>query len=188
LAAVNNIKIHVDNIIRKKRIFQALSQTIIHKKVETREKWIRLPHLSKLSFKVSKMMKIQKLCPAFYTINYIGQLLSKVKDPLLHLDSSGVYELSRQDCPSPIGQTGRSLKIRIAEHPRNSEKSPFSAHLKRTNHNFDPNRARLLHLGENGRRLTELGSLEIIKAKNNSDALQLCIVRSTVTIDFFFIF
>ena len=36
-----------------------------------------------------------------------------------------------------------------------------------TDHNFDPNRARLLHLGEKGKRLTALGAVENVEAKNN---------------------
>ena len=103
-------------------------------------------------------------------MNNIRSIFSKLKDPIPLLDRSGVYQLTCQDCPSIyIGQTGRSLKIRIAEHLRNSEKSPFCAHLRGTGHNFDLNSARLLHLGEKGKRLTALEALEIIKVKNNTD-------------------
>jgi len=62
-----------------------------------------------------------------------------------------------------------SINKRIAEHFLKSEKSSFCAHLKSTDHNFDPNSARLLHLGERGKRLTALEAVEIVKAKNNTD-------------------
>ena len=111
--------------------------------------------------------KGQKLRPAFYTLNNIRQMFSKVIGPIPHLDRSGVYQLSCEDCASVhIGQTGRSLKIRIAEHFRNSEKSPFSPHLKSKNHISNP--IALVHLGEKGKRLTALEALEIIIAENNS--------------------
>ena len=100
-------------------------------------------------------------------------------DRVINLDSliscfcrvCDVYQLICQNCPFIyIGQTGRSLKIKIAEHLRNSEKSHFCAQLKRVLIiiHSDPS-SRLLHLGGKGIRLTALEAVEIIRAKNNTD-------------------
>jgi len=71
-----------------------------------------------------------------------------------------------------IGQTGRRLDTRYAEHKRalqnkKQNESAFADHLLTTNHSPNTQSPRLLHNVEKGKKLTALELVEINKAKFN---------------------
>jgi hypothetical protein len=80
----------------------------------------------------------------FTTNNTIKKLLSTRPQPVQkQFDSSGVYQLTCPDCHMKyVGQTGRSFKIRFAEHFRdykyNTNKSKFAQHLLDNKHSIGP--------------------------------------------------
>ena len=133
-----------------------------------------MPYLGPLSQRISRILKISDYRPAYYTVNSLKQIVSHLKDPTPFEEKSGVYSLKCSDCPAVyVGQTGRKLLTRVAEHEkaaaRNTpEKSAFAAHLTTTGHSFDRQEGlRLLHCESTGKRLTALENLEIIKATYN---------------------
>ncbi|KAG8237479.1 hypothetical protein J437_LFUL015698 [Ladona fulva] len=80
---------------------------------------------------------------------------------------SGVYKLNCKDCPCHyIGQSGRSITIRVSEHKRclrtGSPGSAFADHLIAESHSSDF-KPLLLHKEEKGRRLDALEVIEISK-------------------------
>ena len=128
-----------------------------------------------LSHRLSRILCHSNLHPAFYTLNNLKHAFSHLKDPIHLRDKSGVYKLECVDCPATyIGQSGRKLRIRVAEHMNAVRKnrpndSAFAAHLLETGHSFDElSGVSLLHWENKGRRLTALENMEIIKAKNDA--------------------
>ena len=102
IAKNNSIRVDIDSIVRKKIITQALDKTTLlprnHDKKD--EKFIRLPFLGAISFKLSRSLRTFGFRPAFYSPNTIKQLLSNLKDPIPLDEKSGVYQLRYKDCPA----------------------------------------------------------------------------------------
>ena len=129
--------------------------------------WRRMPFLGKVSYQLSNMFP-EHIRPAFRSPNNLHTLLGNSKDKRAINSTSGVYELSYSDCQMKyVGRSGRSLRIRAAEHQRDYRlkrgQPPFSSfalHLLEKNHrsNFKPRR---LHQEENSRRLALLEEVEI---------------------------
>jgi hypothetical protein len=174
IVEVNNVDINVDKAIRRKRIASVLDQTTSLKRDAPKHKWIRIPFLGRLSGKISRVLRKFDLRPAFYSVNRIRDLFASTKDPIPLPERSGVYRLECADCPTVyIGQTGRKLRDRTAEHEsavRNNapERSNFAAHLLGCGHSFSKsNGTRLLHPAVRGPRLTALEEIEIRKHSIN---------------------
>lgn len=179
IAKTNDIKIDVQKLVRKKLISRALDTTTSlprdKKKKKKNEKWIRLPHLGSLTFKITRLLRTFNFRPAFYSVNTTRNIFSRLKDPVPTENKSGVYRLQCSDCPTIyIGQTGRKLKERISEHDRASRSvscepeyslPPFAAHIKASGHTFDKvTGVHLLHEEDNEKKRTALENLEIKKA------------------------
>ena len=57
------------------------------------------------------------LSPDYYSINTIGEIFTKLKNPIPFLEPSVIYELTCSDRPTAhVGQTGRKLGIRVGDH------------------------------------------------------------------------
>jgi hypothetical protein len=178
IAELNNIQIDVDRLIRKKRIARTLDSTTHHTREKPKTRWIRTPFLGRLSGKLARIFKTYNLRPAYYSINRMRDIFPTAKDPTPLTDKSGVYKLQCSSCPTVyIGQTGRKLKDRVAEHEKaflnkTPERSNFAAHLIDSDHSFSKTTGtRLLHSVGRGRRLTALEEVEIIKHKKCDVAL-----------------
>lgn len=175
IAEINNVDVNVDRTIRRKRIALALDQTTTHKREAPKPKWIRIPFLGRLSGKISRVLRKFDLRPAYYSVNRIQDIFPSSKDPIPILEKSGVYRLECADCPTVyIGQTGRKLKDRTAEHERAvrnhaRERSNFAAHILDHGHYFSTSTdAHLLHQATRGPKLTALEEIEIHKHKRGS--------------------
>jgi hypothetical protein len=117
IAEINNVDVDVDRIIRRKRIALALNQTTTHKRDAPKPKWIRIPFLGRLSGKISRVLRKFDLRPAYYSVNRIRDIFPSSKDPIPTQEKSGVYRLECADYLTVyIGQTGRKLRDRTAEH------------------------------------------------------------------------
>ena len=117
------------------------------------------------------------LRPAYYSVNKIRDLFPSSKDPIPTTKKSGVYRLACDDCNTVyIGQTGRRLGDRTAEHEKavrnhTPERSNFAAHLIDSGHSFSANTGvQLLHPASKGPKLTALEEIEILKHSRNSDS------------------
>lgn len=80
-----------------------------------------------------------------------------------------VYQFYCKDCPATyVGETKRSLKIRINEHKKHkTENSVVSLHEINNNHTFDWVRAKILHFETNFRKRL-LSEMIFIKINTNS--------------------
>ena len=172
IAESNEIKIDIPKLVRKKLIVRALDSTTTLPRQTEKKRWIRIPYLGTLSHRLSRILRQSNLNPAFYTLLNLKHIFSHLKDPIHLRDKSGVYKLECEDCPATyIGQSGRKMRIRIAEHTNAVRKnrpteSAFAAHLLETGHSFDElTGVSLLHCENKGRRLTALENIEITKAK-----------------------
>ncbi|KAL4716270.1 hypothetical protein ACJJTC_014750 [Scirpophaga incertulas] len=136
------------------------------------KRWARIPYLGDLSYKCSRTLA--GCNPAFYTTRNLSSMLCNSKDHTDINQRSGVYELTCATCNKKyIGQTGRSFRVRVAEHSSgwrlNKTESNFAEHLITENHKFDPHENfKALHFCDKGRRLTALETLEINKVISHS--------------------
>lgn len=185
IAVHNGLDLDVEKHIRRKSIKLLLSESrgSITSRLSKREKWLRLPYLGRNSDLLARELRKYDYHVGFYPI-YTLNRLSSLKDPVHPSDSPGVYRLSCADCPAKyIGQTGCSLKKRIAQHKLHynqlvsgkrsllaRENSAMADHCFRCQHNFNSD-AKLLHRCEKGSRLNKLEEyetmLELSRAGNH---------------------
>jgi hypothetical protein len=87
-----------------------------------RTKWAKFTYVSKETGLLTKLSETN-IRIAFTTRTNNGQLLSKQNSSQQNkYDTSGVYQLTCQDCVREyIGQMGRSFHIIFIEHFRNNE-------------------------------------------------------------------
>ncbi|KAL4705291.1 hypothetical protein ACJJTC_018977 [Scirpophaga incertulas] len=166
----------IDVILRKKRskavISLAYQGHVLDPTSVNNKRWARIPYLGDLSYKCSRTLA--GCNPAFYTTRNLSSILCNSKDHTDINQRSGVYELTCATCNKKyIGQTGRSFRIRVAEHSSgwrlNKTESNFAEHLITENHKFDPHENfKALHFCDKGRRLTALETLEINKVISHS--------------------
>ena len=176
IAETNHVKLNIDKLIRKKLVSRTLDATTTHPRDTNRkkEKWIRLPFLGKLSSRISRLLKLVHLRPAFYSVNTLKNHFCQLKDSIPPDEKCGVYKIQCEQCPfSYIGQTGRPLKTRLKEHkyaltssqPKNSN---FASHLLASGHPFPgPENVHLLHEESSRNRRIALETVEITKSIYN---------------------
>jgi len=158
----------VDEILHKK-LKQKNLQSVYMKVVNDNDKkWRRIKYLGHPSTSVISKIN-DKITPAYYNKTTLDNLLLNCKDVYKKEERSGVYVIYCEDCDAKyIGQTGRNFEIRINEHFRSwknkKSDSLFANHLIEFNHTFDPNKFKILHNQEKGRKLNNLEILEINKA------------------------
>lgn len=180
LARRNSIHLNVNKVIARKSLKRAMQSIPTLQKRESpptiRPKWVRMPFLGTLSYRVARLLKTRGYKTAFYSLLTLGHL-SNPKDLLPLEERSGVY---RADCTAPncsgtyIGQTGRTLRDRRAEHRHaydrsTPEKSAVAKHCIDSGHNFDHIKFQLLHNATKGRLLNKLEEVEIASASTNND-------------------
>ena len=69
IAKTNGISIEVQKLIHKKLVTKALNDTTTHPRTSPTKKWVRIPFLVNISFKLARILKLHNLTPAFYTLN-----------------------------------------------------------------------------------------------------------------------
>jgi len=113
IANNNNIRLNIDNIIRKKlttRSLDAATSLPRDRKVLKKEKLMRLPYLGTFSSTLRGVLKTANRRPDYYSLNTTRQNLCRLKDPIPQTQRSGVYRITCGDCPATyIGETGRQI-------------------------------------------------------------------------------
>ena len=109
-----------------------------------------LPYIKGLSERIGRMCRPLVIHTTFTSRNTLRKSLTKVKGRPGMLDVKGVvYSIPCADCPATyIGETGRTLKVRMAEHKRAvKSKDPLNGiavHVQKTAHNINWQEARIL--------------------------------------------
>ena len=106
--------------------------------------------------------------PAFYPVTTLKSLFS-LMDKVHPEENARVCKVNCGECPAfYIGQTGRSLNIRIQEHKsvfhsKNPSKSAVGFHWIAFNHNPEKISVKLIHPHSKSNLLNQLEEIETIK-------------------------
>ena len=206
IARLNNLDLNVRKFIRRKSLRFHLSENPDRPRGKpSKKKWIRLPYLGRPSETLAKELRRLDYSVGFYPVHTLSQL-SRLKDPIPLTDQPGIYRYSCADCPSRyIGQTGRSLRKRLAEHrtdynqlcsgkrsPQCLNISAIARHCFTKGHSFNTSGAELIHVCEKSARMNKLEETETlcelkrsgINLLNNLDATYVSpIIRHVLAID-----
>jgi hypothetical protein len=113
------------------------------------EKRVILPYAGEITIKIAQFIRRS----LGWEIGYIpGQKLSSIVNNMKQKPlkvQSGVYKFNCQDCHIPyIGESGRDIVIRFAEHQNDVRKmnikSPVALHIAETQHSIDNSSLKLL--------------------------------------------
>jgi len=124
---------------------------------------------------LKKELKNEGITLSFKTSNNLSKLTKPPRQQSNKYNSTGVYKITCSDCPCHYyGQTGRSFKIRMAEHlPKPNmieQKSSFAHHLIDKNHKFtsiDENMD-ILHICQKSRKMDVLEEFEVFRGFKTS--------------------
>ncbi|XP_018393372.1 PREDICTED: uncharacterized protein LOC108772348 [Cyphomyrmex costatus] len=112
--------------------------------------WFIVPYVPRLTDKF-KQFNRNNIKVAYYSANKLRKYIKVHKDPLDYMSKTNVvYKINCNDCDaSYVGQTGRKLKTRIAEHRNHirwntSSKSVITDHRLEQGHEFDWNNVQIL--------------------------------------------
>jgi hypothetical protein len=168
IAALNNVTIDVDKIISRKLKSKTTSAITNLSKISNRIKWVRMPFLGNISYKISRLLRNVGYRAAFYSLNTNLKLINSKDKPALN-KKSGIYKICCGSCNCVyVGQTGRDLEARILEHQKavndsTPQNSAFAKHILDSGHNFQDAKISLLHSSQKGRVMNKLEELEIFK-------------------------
>lgn len=166
-----NCKI-IDKLIERKENILKFKSLLPIKRENDQIKYISFTYSNFDIYKLKNIFKQFNLHVTFKTKNTIKTLFSNNKDLNSTLKNSGVYQLICNDCNSCyIGETGRSIEIRIKEHLRDRINSEFGKHLFNEGHSINNEKSKLLHRCNKGIKLKLYEALEIDrrKKKKNND-------------------
>ena len=100
---------------------------------------VSLPYIKGTTDKISKILNKHNINVAFTPANTIRQLFNSVNDPINPKHQKGVYVIPCSCGKEYIGETGRSLNIRIKEHTADlrrerTSKSALVEHVHSSSH------------------------------------------------------
>ena len=168
----------MDVMVRRKFTKKCLDSTTSLPRNLIRDRkmrWISLPFLGKFSLQLGRVLRPFGFRPAFYNPTTVKRLFVRLKDRVPTDESSGVYKLECGDCGGVyIGETGRQMKIRVAEHLEAWRKgrvgvSAFADHLINSNHSFRDGSEELLHRENSFCKRIALEHIEIIRHLNTNN-------------------
>jgi hypothetical protein len=178
LAKVNEVNVDIEGMVRRKVTRKCLdSTTSLPRSTGRKDKfrWIRFPFLGDFSHQLSRVLRRFGFRPAFYNPVTVKGLFVRLKDPIPARERSGVYSVKCGDCRGVyVGETGRQLCVRVAEHKKawergNVGESAFADHLISSGHSFSNNSVHLLHRKDSYFKRIALEHIEIIRHKNSDD-------------------
>jgi hypothetical protein len=144
-------------------------------------KWVRIPYLGKGSETLARYLRTFGYKAAYYPLLQLSRL-SNLKDRIPSDQQPGIYRLQCGHCPKVyIGQTGRSLSVRLQEHRLDytrlhdgrpdllsSRPSAMALHCHTENHSFNDVEARIIHRCSKSSTMNHLEEAEILIAAKSS--------------------
>jgi len=88
-------------------------------------KWFTIQYVSNFSERFRRVIVGTRLKLAYHSLNKLNKFIKVQKDPLSNLQKKNVvYKICCSDCDAfYVGQTGRLLKTRVAEHRNHSRRN-----------------------------------------------------------------
>jgi len=141
----NRIKSLVNNkTFKQNRTTEDINET------ET-TKWFTIPYVGNFSEKFRRVIVGTRIKLAYHSLNKLNKFIKVQKDPLPKLQKKNVvYKICCNDCDaSYVGQTGRMLKTRVAEHRNSIRRNALSVsviadHMMQHGHDMDWNNVQIL--------------------------------------------
>ncbi|XP_049832300.1 uncharacterized protein LOC126272991 [Schistocerca gregaria] len=149
--------------------------TLKNTTTQAKEKYVSLPFVGKLSYKIANLFRGTDIKISYYTNNKIkDKAIHNIKNNTKPYNQSGIYKLNCNSCPKTyIGQTGRNFSIRFREHMdalrlKNLHKSTFAQHVAEEEHQVTDisHNLQVLHLANKGKRMNLLEEIEIYSHKH----------------------
>lgn len=133
---------------------------------------VSLPYIKGTTDKTTKILNKHNINVAFTPSNTIRQLFNSVKDPINPNIQKDVYVIPCSCGKEYIGETGRSLNIRIKEHTADSRwdrtsKSALTKHVHSSSHYIRMEEAKLVRKEDHHLKRKIKEAIEIEKRKNN---------------------
>lgn len=141
---------------------------------EKKQNWCRMTYDSHTFNSISKSLCKENIALAPSSNTKLKSLLNSTKDKQNKIDLPGVYRATCSHCSTVyIGQTRRSLKVRMREHLndiRNCDayKSGLAEHIITERHRINEENFNLIEREANQNRLNILESFHIYVNKNNN--------------------
>jgi len=150
---------------------KALSKHPPEDKKEDSEK-VYLPFIQGITNKIAKYLRKNNMNAQFTTCGTIRQMMRSVKDNIDRQQLKGVYKIDYSCGKSYIGETGRSLKIRLKEHAvdiknERSRTSALAEHLSKTKHHVCLEDAKVIAREDNYHKRKIREAIEIMKFPQN---------------------
>jgi len=156
----------------EKRIERMKSQaTTVRQPKDETIKRVAFPYIGNVTTRIAHAIRSRSDIEVCYKpCNKLSTMLSNNKQKLP--DQVGIYRLPCNVCPKIcIGETGRSMQIRVREHLADIRKNkttsgPYNHILQNPTHSFDPNSATMIENERGTFRRKFLESLYITKSEN----------------------
>ena len=179
------------NLLRKVAIQNGYKPSIIHTNFPKENRGetdivklptVTLPYVPRTTEKLANLLRKYNFQVTSKPPQKIKGILPSPKDTLNDEDKCGIYEIP---CKSPcqkvyIGQTKRSLRVRVGEHKRHWKmgdfhKSAVAQHSWESNHHIKWDSARIISAADTATSRDVIEAMEIYKAGdqaiNNSDGV-----------------
>ncbi|XP_045474883.1 uncharacterized protein LOC123680811 [Harmonia axyridis] len=159
----------IDKLILKKQREKLLTCIYPPQPKDQMKRFVYINYIPQISDIVCNRLRKNRVDIVCTNKKNLRSMFSDGRDKLSDSEKSGVYKLFCDECPAfYVGQTGRSLKVRVEEHKKsilqNKSTTGFSTHCISCNHFIDFNKTKILHEGEKSKRLDLLECLEISSA------------------------
>ena len=129
---------------------------------------VYLPFIQGITDKIANFLRKNNINTQFTTCGTIRQMMRSVKDNINRQNLKVVYNIDCSCGKSYIGETGRSLKIRLKEHTTDiknerSRKSALAEHSSKTKHHICLEEAKIIAREENYHKRKIKEAIEIMK-------------------------
>lgn len=155
-----------------KAIQKAKSDSNINKVKDPPTSNAHLPYIQGVTDKIAKILKKKNIKTTFKPWSTIKQRMKSVKDSQEHLQQKGVYIINCSCADQYIGETGRSVRIRLKKHSadiRNerTHSSALAEHVGKTNHHICLEDAKVIAKEDHHFKRKVREAIEIIKHPRN---------------------
>jgi predicted GIY-YIG superfamily endonuclease len=133
---------------------------------------VYLPFIQGITDKIAKFLRKNNINTQFTTCGTIRQMMRSVKDNINRQNLKVVYKIDCSCGKSYIGETGRSLKIRLKEHEADiknerSRTSALAEHSSKTKHHVCLEDAKIIAREDNYQKRKIKEAIEIMKFPQN---------------------